>query len=147
MAVAINPSSVEVRTSSKTRAVSRTSLAALIASMATIPMVYVLVVPVSQMMLTRGSTASWLDAFAAVLVVVAPATYALFCALTSDLTKKKISPSVRKSIIKVAVVGFLPYILIAGAGFATGVMALKVIGMLTVPAAIAYTVWFSSKLD
>lgn len=147
LAISTPSSSAEARPSTKTRAVSRTSLAALIASMATIPMVYALVVPVAQITVTRDNDATWLGALVRVLVLVAPATYALFCALTSDLTKRKVAQPVRRDIVRFALFGALPYVVIAGAGFATGILALKVIGMVTVPVAIAATVWYSNTRD
>ena len=124
-------------------------MSALIAAVATVPLVLMFIGSVSSMLFVRGGgyEGDWVRAFAVTMIPLAPATYAIFCAFTADLLKNRVATAVRSATLKVAAIGALPYFALAGAGFAADSMVLKVLGMLTVPMAIGATIWTAANAE
>jgi hypothetical protein len=127
-----------------------TSISAGIALVASLPLIAMLANPVSELVLVRGSEYhnNPQRAFIATLVLVAPATYALFFATAGELLKTRVSASVHRYTMRVA----------AGCLVPCAVMALIVTlwssgpqdlfmaaGALTVPLGIASTIWASAQ--
>ncbi len=146
MAVAISPTTVGARSTARSAA-SWTGISAAIAVIATVPLVLMLIGSVSSMMFVRGGgyEGDWVRAFTVTMIPLAPATYAIFCAFTADLLKNKVAKSIRSTTLKVAAAGAVPYFVLAGIGFSADIMVLKVLAMLTIPLAMAATIWTAAN--
>lgn len=150
MAFAVPASVATSRTSSQMRAVAWTSISAAVALVASLPLIAMLSKPVSELVLVRGS--SYYDdsnrAFLATLILIAPATYALFFGTAGELLKTRVTPAVHKFTIRVAAAGLVPCAVMAVivALWNSGPRdSFMMAAALTIPIGIAFTMWASAQ--
>ncbi len=150
MAFAISAPSPGTAASSQARAATWTGISASVALAATVPLVWMLTNPISQLMFGRGSEhdGDWGYVFLIGLVLTAPATYALFFGTAGELLKTRVSAAVHKSTMRVAAVGMVPYLVLASmAVYWDGGPQYSLIlsAGLTIPIAIVATIWASAQ--
>lgn len=148
MAVAI--SAPRIQSTPQVRAATWTSISAGIALVATVPLVMMLTGPVSELLFIRGNeyNGSWGKAFVLILILLAPATYALFFGTAGELLKSRVSDRVHKITMRVAAIGLLPYIAmtVVAATWSTGPQeSLLLCAALTIPMAMVATIWASTQ--
>jgi len=150
MALAIPASVVRDTTTSRSVAATWTGISAGIALLATVPLVWLLANPISDLVYVRGSSSnsSWGYVFAIALILTAPATYALFFGTTGELLKPRVPPAVHKTTMRIAALGLLPYLTMATLAvyWESGPRdSLLIAAGLTIPIAMAATVWASTQ--
>lgn len=150
MAVAISAPSFESTTGSPARAFKWSGISAAAALMATVPLVWMLSSPLSQILFARGSKheGAWGHVFLIALILTAPATYALFCGTLGELLKPRVSARVHRSTMRVAAAGILPYLAtVTTAVYWSGgpQHSLFLSAGLTVPIAMVTTMWASTR--
>lgn len=150
MAVAISAPAINDRTRTQVQAASWTSISAGISLLATVPLVMMLTGPVSNLLFVRGSRhdGDWGYAFMVVFIIVAPATYALFFGTAGELLKTRVTSRVHTTTMRVAAVGMIPYVamVVASVYWNSGPQeSLMIAAGLTIPIAMAATVWASTQ--
>ena len=150
MALAVSAPALRASSSSQTQAATWTGISAAISLLATVPLVMVLANPLSQLMFVRGSEhdGSWSRVFIIALILTAPATYALFFGTAGELLKTRVSPTVHKSTMRIAALGMIPYfVMITMAMYwdRGPQLSLLLAAGLTIPIAMAATVWASTQ--
>lgn len=150
MAVAISAPSARGTSSSQARAATWTGISAGVALLATVPLVWMLVRPISSVMFVRGSThdGDWSYVFMIALILTAPATYALFFGTAGELLKTRVSAAVHKTTMRVAAMGMAPYVVMATMAvyWDSGPRySLLIAAGLTIPIAMIATIWASAQ--
>ncbi len=150
MAFAISAPSLDATSSPRVQAATWTGISAGIALIATVPLVWMLTKPLSQLLFARGTEhdGDWGYVFMIGLVLIAPATYALFFGTAGELLKTRASAAVHKTTMRVAAAGMLPYIVMATtvAYWESGPRySLMLAAGLTIPIAMVGTIWASAQ--
>lgn len=150
MAVAVSAPTFQSTTSSRAHAAKLCAFSALGALVATIPLVWMLTNPLSKILFVRGTEhyGDWSYVFMVSLVLTAPATYALFFGTAGEVLKPRVSEAVHKMTMRVAALGMLPYLVMATAAvyWDSGPQySLMISAGLTVPIAMAVTIWVSGQ--
>lgn len=150
MAVAIPaPRINDVEVTASGQATTWASISALIAVGATVPFSALLAKPVASIMFVRGE-GSWAYVMMIVLIMTAPASYALFFGTAGELLKPRMSADAHRSTMRIAAAGMVPYlVLVVGAiAWASGPQAtMLMLAGLTIPVAMAATIWSASRSD
>lgn len=151
MAVAVSAPRVgNPSTSTQAQAATWAGISAGISLVATVPLVWILTNPISQLMFVRGSEndGNWSYVFMIALILTAPATYALFFGTAGELLKPRVAPHVHKTTMRVAAMGLVPYLVMVTMAvyWNTGPQqSLLIAAGLTVPIAMAATIWASTQ--
>jgi hypothetical protein len=150
MALAVSAPTLRTRSASQTQAATWTAISAAISLLATIPLVWILSNPLSQLMFVRGSeqNGSWGYVFMIALILTAPATYALFFGTAGELLKPQVSPTVHKSTMRIAALGIVPYFVMITVALywdSGPQVSLLLSAGLTIPIAMVTTVWASAR--
>ena len=150
MAVAVSAPTFRTTTTSQSQAATWTGISAGVSLLATVPLVWILARPLSQLMFVRGSEhdGSWGYVFMIALILTAPATYALFFGTAGELLKARVSPQVHKSTMRIAALGMVPYLamVILAVYWRSGPqLPLLVTAGLTIPIAMGTTIWASTQ--
>lgn len=150
MAFAISAPSIEATASPQVKAATWTGISAGIALVATVPLVWMLTKPISQLMFARGTEhdGDWGYVFMIGLVLTAPATYALFFGTAGELLKTRVSAAVHKTTMRVAAIGMVPYLVMASMAvyWESGPRnSLMLAAGLTIPIAMVATIWASTQ--
>ncbi len=150
MALAVSSPTLRTSSSSQTQAATWTGISAAISVVATVPLVWILASPLSQLIFVRGSErdGKWGYVFLIVLILTAPATYALFFGTAGELLKTRVSPTVHKSTMRIAALGMAPYLVMvtmavywdSGPQF-----PLLLSAGATIPIAMVATIWASTR--
>jgi uncharacterized BrkB/YihY/UPF0761 family membrane protein len=106
--------------------------------------------PVADLMFVRGSEYNndWLRAILVTLIMLAPATYALFFGTAGELLKTRVTTEVHQRTMRFAAVAMLPYIALVTLAtlWESGPQeSLMVLAGLTIPIGMAATVWASTR--
>lgn len=150
MAVAISAPSFDSTISSQAQALKWSGLSAAAAILATVPLVWILSKPLSQVLFVRGSEhdGDWAHVFLISLILTAPATYALFFGTLGELLKPRVAARVHASTMRIAAAGIVPYLaMVTTAVYWSGgpQQSLLITAGLTVPIAMAVTIWASTR--
>jgi len=150
MAVAVSAPTLRSQSSTRTLAAKWTAISAGVALLATVPLVWILTRPLSQLVFVRGNEydGSWGYVFMIALILTAPATYALFFGTAGELLKARVTDKVHKMTMRVAATGMVPYLVLvtiavywdSGPQF-----ALLVTAGLTIPMAMVGAIWVSAQ--
>jgi MFS family permease len=127
-----------------------TGMSAVIALALTVPFVAMLAGPVSSVLFVRGTEhdGSWGYASLFLMVVLAPATYALFFVTAGEMLKERVDLAAHKRTMRFAAAALVPYMVmvITAAFWTTGPqLPMMVTAALTIPIAMVATVWFSAQ--
>lgn len=127
-----------------------TAISAGVAVLGAIPLIMMLVGPISDLLFVRGARyeGNWAKAFTLVLILVAPASYAFFFGTAGEVLKSRVSPAAHKTTMRVAAVGILPYLVMVAIGLSwkTGPQeSFLLAAALTVPLAMLGTIWASTR--
>lgn len=136
--------------SSQVEAARWTAISAALAIAATVPLVWMLATPLSDVMFVpeAGYRGGLSPAFMIALVLTAPAAYALFYGITGELLKNRVTTTVHKATMRVAALGLVPYLALAFTAlyWSSGPrLTLLVSAGLTIPVAMAVTTWASTR--
>lgn len=151
MAAAISaPTFESSSTTAQAQAAKWCGISAAVAMAATIPLVWILTNPLSKIIFVRGSEhyGDWGYVFLVSLVLTAPATYALFFGTAGEVLKPRVSAAAHRTTMRVAAGGMVPYLVMATAAvYWTGgpQFPLMISAGLTVPIAMAVTIWVSAQ--
>lgn len=151
MAIAIPVAVANNRTSQQARTAAQwTTISAGVALLGAIPLLMMLVGPVSELLFVRGGryNGDWGKAFTLVTILIAPATYAFFFGTAGEVLKSRVAPHVHKTTMRVAAVGFLPYIAMIAIGltWTTGPQeSFLLAAALTIPIGMVATIWASTQ--
>jgi len=150
MAVAVSAPTFESTTTSQAQAAKWCAISAFGALLATIPLVWILTNPLSKVLFVRGTAhyGDWSYVFMVSLVLTAPATYALFFGTAGEVLKPRVSAAVHRTTMRVAALGMVPYVVMAiAAVYWDGgpQYPLMISAGLTVPIAMAVTIWVSAQ--
>lgn len=150
MALAVSAPTFQTFIGSQTYAAKWTGISAAISLFATVPLVWILSSPLSQLMFVRGSEhdGSWGYVFMIALILTAPATYALFFGTAGELLKTRVSPTVHKSTMRMAALGAAPYfVMITMAVYwdSGPQLSLLLSAGMTIPIAMVVTIWASAQ--
>lgn len=150
MAVAVSAPTLQSRGTTQTHAAKWTTISAAVALLATVPLVWILTRPISQLMFVRGSQhdGSWGYVFMIALILTAPATYALFFGTAGELLKARVTATVHKTTMRVAAAGILPYLVMVSMAVywdSGPQFALMATAGLTIPIAMVATIWASTQ--
>ena len=93
MAVAVSLPRAHSSSTTQAHAAKWTAISAAVALLATVPLVWILAKPLSQLVFVRGSEhdGSWAYVFMIALILTAPATYALFFGTAGELLKARVA--------------------------------------------------------
>lgn len=149
MALAISPPKVTERSAEATAAL-WTSISAGVALVVTIPLVAILAGPVSDVLFVRGTPrdGSWGYATLLLMVLLAPATYAMFFVTAGEMLKERVELVVHKRTTRFAAAAFVPYmvLVIAAVLWSSGPqLPMLVTASFTVPVAMVTTIWVSRQ--
>lgn len=150
MALAVSAPTLRTPSSSQTQAATWTGISAAISVFATVPLVWILASPLSQLIFVRGSEhdGKWGYVFLIVLILTAPATYALFFGTAGELLKTRVSPTVHKSTMRIAALGMTPYLVMVAMAvyWDSGPQFPLLLGAgVTIPIAMVATIWASTR--
>lgn len=150
MAVAVSAPTFSTSTRSQNKAATWTGISAAVSLLATVPLVWILAGPLSQLMFVRGSQhdGSWGYVFMIALILTAPATYALFFGTAGELLKPRVSNQVHKSTMRIAAIGMVPYLVLVTMAVYWGSgpqLPLLIAAGLTIPVAMGTTIWASTQ--
>jgi len=121
-----------------------------IALLGTVPFAALLAKPLASVMFVRTSAhdGNWGYVFMIMLIILAPATYALFFATAGELLKNRVSQAVHTSTMRIAAVGILPYLVLVVSAIAweSGPQrTMLIVAALTVPMAMMATIAASGR--
>jgi len=150
MTVAISAPSVRDKATLQSRAAAWTGASALLALVATIPLVAMLQGPVTDLVFVRGTqqNGSWTYVSALLFVLLAPATHTLFLATAAEVLKSRVPAKVHKVTVRIGAMGILPYLFMVMLGvFWQGgpQVPLLITAALTIPIAMVATIWVSTQ--
>ena len=150
MAVAISAPSARGTSTTRARPATWTAISAGVALLATVPLVWMLVEPISSVMFVRGTAhdGDWGYVFMIALILTAPATYALFFGTAGELLKTRVPAAVHKTTMRVAAMGMVPYLVMVGMAvyWDSGPRySLLISAGLTIPIAMVTTIWASAQ--
>lgn len=137
-------------TTTQAHAATWTGISAGVSLLATVPLVWILTGPISQLMFVRGreNDGNWTYVFMIALILTAPATYALFFGTAGELLKARVAPQVHKTTMRVAAMGMIPYLVMVTMAvyWDSGPQhSLLIAAGLTVPIAMVATIWASAQ--
>jgi len=148
MAIAFSPNTVTAaRTQTKRHASSWTGIGAAVSLAMMLPIFLMILNLVSQLMFERNGPhdGNWVRAVAVTGLLLAPATYLIFAALTWDLLTKHSTTAIRNKTAKTVALGALPWAALTALGYSVDSLAIKSVAMLSLLAAMAFAVWSNRR--
>lgn len=127
-----------------------TGLSAAFALVTTVPLVAMLAGPVADVLFVRGTPqdGSWGYASMLLMVLLAPATYAMFFVTTGEMLKERIHPAAHTRTMRFAAAALVPFMVLAitAVQWTSGPqLPLLITAAMTIPIAMITTIWVSSR--